>query len=582
MPSESTVLADRYQLLRKLGAGPVGEVWEGHDLVLGQPVAVKVVHDHLAADEAFRARLRSLARDAARVQHPNAVGVHDVDGDGRFVVTELVQGPGVRRLLAEQGALSPETATRLATGACSALSAAHAAGVLHRGLKPENLLVGPDGSVRVTDFCLARAVPEPGLAAVRYLAPEELATGQVDDRSDVYALGCCLYELVCGRPPVDGPTPFAVASAHVNERPRQPRSIRPDVPEELEAVIATALAKHPNNRFQTPTELRQALQRTAAPTVPVPAAQVPRAPTPAAPTPSGPAPSSPAPALAPSEALATAGTGPQPERHRLLVALLVVGLVAGTAAVLVATGPSWVAPSPRPATTRQPASAVSPATSVPQLVPVVAGASLAEATERLRQAGMAPGSVRRIRDGTVPAGHAVGTRPPAGERLRPGERVTLMVSTGVDPESVADLVDLIDANPRAAGSRAPRFRGRLARLDTLDGRARQAELADLLGIARAGADNGDFSPGFSAAAVKVLGPRVGLPELVALTELHPKATGPRGPRFGGRLARLVTLHGQRRQAELADLLAIARAGAGNGDFTASFSAATVQVLRRLG
>jgi hypothetical protein len=248
----------------------------------------------------------------------------------------------------------------------------------------------------------------------------------------------------------------------------------------------------------------------------------------------------------------------------------------------VATGPSWVARSPGPATTRQPASAVSPATSVPQLVPVVAGASLAEATERLRQAGMAPGSVRRIRDGTVPVGHAVGTRPPAGERLRPGERVTLMVSTGVGPESVADLVELIDANPRAAGSRAPRFRGRLARLDTLDGRARQAELAYLLGIARAGADNGDFSLGFSAAAVEVLGPSVGLPELVALTELHPDATCPCGPRFGGRLAGLVTLHGQRRQAELADLLGIAAAGAGNGDFTPSFSAAAVQVLRRLG
>jgi len=580
MASELTVLADRYQLLRKLGAGPVGEVWEGHDLVLGQPVAVKVVHGHLAVDEAFRDRLRSLARDAARVQHPSAVGVHDVDSDGRFVVTELVQGPSVRRLLAEHGTLSAETATRLAAGVCSALSAAHAAGVLHGGLKPENLLVAPDGNVKVTDFRLTRAVPEPGLAAVRYLAPEELATGQVDDRSDVYALGCCLYELVCGRPPFDGPTAFAVASAHVNERPRRPRSVRPDVPEELEAVIATALAKHPNNRFQTPTELRQALQRAAAPSVPAAPAPALPVPAPPAPTPSGPAPASPAPA--PSEAVATAAAGPQPERHRLLAALLVVGLVAGTAAVLVATGPSWVTRSPRPATIRQPASAVSPATSIPQLVPVVAGASQAEATARLQQAGMAPGTVRRIRDGTVPAGHAVGTRPQAGERLRPGERVTLMVSTGVGPESVADLIDLIDANPRAAGSRAAQLRGRLARLDALDGRARQAELADLLGIARAGADNGDFSPGFSAAAVKVLGSSVGVPELVALTELHPKATGPRGPRFGGRLAGLDALHGQRRQAELADLLHIAAAGAGNGDFTASFSAAAVQVLRRLG
>jgi eukaryotic-like serine/threonine-protein kinase len=597
MPSEPTVLADRYQLLRRLGAGPVGEVWEGRDLVLDQAVAVKVVHGHLAADEAFRARLRSLARHAARVQHPNAVGVHDVDEDGRFLVTELVEGPSARQLLAEQGTLSPEAATRLAAGVCSALSAAHDAGVLHRGLKPENLLVAPDGGVKVTDFGLAQARPDPGLADVRYLAPEELATGQVDDRSDLYALGCCLYELACGRPPFDGPTPFAVASAHVNERPRRPRSIRPDMPEELEAVIARALAKHPNNRFQTPAELRQALQRAAGRPRPAPT------PSPLAPAPPAPAPPSPAPAAPESHppgagaperegsrqpggvltAVHTPGTdgaGAPPERHRLLAVLLAVGLVAGAVAVLVATRLSPGTPDPAAAPQR-PASAVSPATSPPQLVPVVAGATQAEATERLRNAGMSPGTVRRVRNDKVPDGHAIGTRPPAGEALRPGQRVTLVISTGAGPDSVADLVALIDADPRAAGPRAPRFRGRLAGPDDLSGRRRQAELADLLGIARAGAGNGDFTPGFSAAVVEVLGPRVGVRELIALIDLHPEATGPRGPRFAGRLAGLEALDGRRRQAELAELLAIARSGAGNGDFTPSFSAAAVQVLGRL-
>jgi PASTA domain-containing protein len=224
---------------------------------------------------------------------------------------------------------------------------------------------------------------------------------------------------------------------------------------------------------------------------------------------------------------------------------------------------------------------VSPATTPPPLVPVVVGATQAEATERLRDAGMPPGTIRRVRDDKVPDGHAIGTRPPAGESLRPGQRVTLVVSTGTGPDSVADLVALIDADPGAAGPRAPRFRGRLAELDSLNGRRRQAELADLLGIARAGAGNGDFSAAFSAAAVRVLDPQVGLDELVALVDLLPEAAGPRGPRFRGRLAGLDTLGGARRQAEVTELLAIARAGAGNGDFTPKFSAAAVQVLSRL-
>jgi hypothetical protein len=175
----------------------------------------------------------------------------------------------------------------------------------------------------------------------------------------------------------------------------------------------------------------------------------------------------------------------------------------------------------------------------------------------------------------------VGTRPAAGTALRPGQRVALLVSAGAGPDSVAGLVALIDADPGAAGPRARTFRGRLAGLDDLGGRRRQAELADLLGIAKVGADNGDFSPRFSAAAVRVLGPQVGIDELVALVDLLPEAAGPRGPRFRGRLAGLEDLRGARRQAEVAELLAIARAGATNGDFTPKFSAAAVQVLSRL-
>ena len=177
----------------------------------------------------------------------------------------------------------------------------------------------------------------------------------------------------------------------------------------------------------------------------------------------------------------------------------------GLVAVLVATQPVRQAAAPTGAgsTTPRPASAVSAATSPARVVPVLAGATQAEATEQLHHAGTPVGLVRRVRSDKVPRGHVVGTRPPAGAGLQPGQRVALLVSGGGGPASVADLVALIDADPRAAGPRAPRFRGRLAGLDDLRGR-RQAELADLLGIARAGAANGDFTPKFSASAVRVL------------------------------------------------------------------------------
>jgi eukaryotic-like serine/threonine-protein kinase len=586
MPSEPAVLAGRYELHRVVGAGPMGEVWEGHDLVLGQPVAVKVAHPHLAADSAFRARLPGLARDAARVQHPNAAAVHDLDEEGRFVVSELVAGRSVRRLLHDQGPLPAELAVRVAVGACAALGAAHAAGVLHRGLKPENLLVTADGGVKVTDVGLAGAVSGPKLAAARYLAPEELQTGRGDDRSDLYVLGCCLYEMVTGQPPFDGPTPFVVAAAHLTSRPRRPRSLRVDLSEQLEAVIATALARNPGDRFQTPTELRQALQRAAARPQP-PAAN---AAEPVVSITSGPAgagaptpPATPTPAVDNGQAPTRVEGGGPGGRNRWLVALAAVGLVAGLVAVSVATQPSGQVPSPAgdgSPTTLRPASAVAAATS-PARVPVVAGATQAEATTQLHHAGTPVAAVRRVESDAVPRGRVVGTKPPSGTSLQPGQRVTLLVSAGGGPASVADLAALIDTDPRAAGPRAPTFRGRLAGLKDLAGRRRQAELADLLGIARAGAGNGDFSSKFSAAAVRVLGPQVGVGELVALVDLLPEAAGPRGPRFRDRLAGLDGLGGARRKAEVADLLDIARAGASNGDFTPKFSAAAVQVLSRL-
>jgi hypothetical protein len=455
MRLQSSRLDDRYELRRLLGTGPVGQVWESYDHQLGRDVAVKVFHAHLAADEAFRARVRLAARHASTVRHPNAVAVQDVGGDGRFVVMDRVDGWSLRRLLDSRGPLPIHQAVTLAIGACSALAAAHAAGVLHGGLKPENLFLTADGQVSVSDFAIASAALVIGLPeAAPYRSPELAQAGRADDRSDLYALGCCLYEATTGRAPRSSMNPA-------------------NIPTDLRAVVTKALAEHPNDRYQTPMEFRRALQRVLpqGPDGPVRTALEPRT------------------------------RSRRPRRPRPLAAVLAVGLACAVAVTMLAIlrPGARSTPSAAPGTTRQVREFVRQA-------PSVVGATELLAMRELRQAGVSV-KVRRVRHQQVARGRVVSTSPPAGTPLRADQTVELTISNGSGPVTVADLIALIDADPAAAGRRAPRFRGRLVRLDTLPAPRRQLERAELLAIARAGATNGDFTPSFSAAAVEVLGRR---------------------------------------------------------------------------
>jgi serine/threonine-protein kinase len=256
------LLAERYELSERLASGGMTSVWRGHDRVLGRDVVVKVLHPELAANESFRARFHEEAVNAARLTHPSIVALYDTgEQDGvAYIVMELVHGPALGQVLARRGPLPPARAARLATEVCAALDYAHQTGVCHGSLKPGNIVLADDGTVKVADFSIARAVADddPGrtgeiLVSDGFLAPEVARGEQADGRADVYGLGACLYAMLTGRPP--GADPATVIP---------PRSLRAGVPRELDAVVRQAMAPDADDRFQTAQAMADALYRSAA------------------------------------------------------------------------------------------------------------------------------------------------------------------------------------------------------------------------------------------------------------------------------------------------------------------------------
>ncbi|MFH9086726.1 serine/threonine-protein kinase [Streptomyces sp. NPDC017673] len=250
------LLADRYQLQDRLGSGAMGEVWRADDRLLGRPVAVKLLRTDEAADAE---RFRLEARTAGRLNHPNVVGVYDFGSHhGRlYLVMELVDGWSLAQERSLRGALDPHEAAALAAHVASGLAAAHRQGVIHRDVKPANVMLSADRTAKIADFGIARFADEAaaGLTATGkivgtadYLAPERALGRPAHPASDVYSLGCVLYELLTGRPPFRGATPLAVVRQHVDAAPPPPDRLRPDVPQELSDYVLLLLAKEPAQR----------------------------------------------------------------------------------------------------------------------------------------------------------------------------------------------------------------------------------------------------------------------------------------------------------------------------------------------
>jgi tRNA A-37 threonylcarbamoyl transferase component Bud32 len=246
----------RYRLVRRIAVGGMGEVWEADDTVLGRRVAVKVLVEELAADERATRRFVREARATARLAHPNVARVYDFgrDGGAPFLVMELLEGETLADRLAG-GPLPPVETARIAAAVADALDAAHQRGIVHRDVKPSNVMLSPGGDVKVMDFGIAAAADETssttgsGLyATVAYVAPERVAGQPATPASDVYSLGAVLYELLCGRPPFTGPSAALVARAHLHEQPRPVTELAPWVPAGLAEACQVALAKDPARR----------------------------------------------------------------------------------------------------------------------------------------------------------------------------------------------------------------------------------------------------------------------------------------------------------------------------------------------
>jgi serine/threonine protein kinase len=280
MTAQPRLLGGRYQVGELLGYGGMAEVHRGRDLRLGRDVAIKTLRTDLARDATFQLRFRREAQNAASLNHPAIVAVYDT-GEERgpageelpYIVMEFVNGRTLKEVLAAEGRLMPRRALEITADICAALEFSHRHGIIHRDIKPGNVMLTQTGQVKVMDFGIARALASGAttmtqtsavIGTAQYLSPEQARGEPVDARSDVYASGCVLFELLCGHPPFVGDNPVSVAYQHVREDPRPPSSSNRDVTPEIDAVVLKALAKNPLNRYQSAGEMRADVMRAAA------------------------------------------------------------------------------------------------------------------------------------------------------------------------------------------------------------------------------------------------------------------------------------------------------------------------------
>ena len=262
-------IANRYEIINKTGVGGMATVYVAKDKVLNRNVAVKVLKDEFTTDEEFVKRFNSEAQAAASLSHPNIVSIYDVGNEDNiyYIVMELVRGKTLKQIITEEGALPWKWSVNIAMQIASALETAHKNNIVHRDIKPHNIIITEDGVAKVTDFGIAKAVSNSTITAfgttigsVHYFSPEHARGGFTDEKSDIYSLGVVMYEMLTGRVPFDADTPVSVALKHMQEEPVEPKEINPNIPSSVNKIIMKALKKDPTLRYQTSTEMLQDLR----------------------------------------------------------------------------------------------------------------------------------------------------------------------------------------------------------------------------------------------------------------------------------------------------------------------------------
>jgi serine/threonine-protein kinase len=276
--TQPQLLGNRYELEGVVGRGGMAEVYRARDIRLDRVVGIKTLRADLAQDQIFQARFRREAQSAASLNHPSIVAVYDTGEDTStgvpvpYIVMEFVDGQTVRDLMNEGHRLTPERTLEIISGVLRALEYSHQAGIVHRDIKPGNVMVTRNGDVKVMDFGIARSMNDSQatmtqtaqvIGTAQYLSPEQARGERVDARSDLYSTGCLMYELLTGRPPFQGDSPVAIAYQHVRENPVPPTQLDPQLPRWADAIVLKAMAKAPSDRYQSAAEMAADVQRAA-------------------------------------------------------------------------------------------------------------------------------------------------------------------------------------------------------------------------------------------------------------------------------------------------------------------------------
>ena len=432
------VLNGRYRITERIGVGGMAEVNTAHDMVLGRILAVKVMLPQYAADPEFTTRFKHEAASAANLQNPYIVNVYDwgCDEGTYFIAMEYVRGTDLKSAINQRGAINQRKVAEIGSQVCAALSAAHGQDIMHRDIKPQNIMVQPDGNVKVMDFGIARAKNSTSqktsavLGTAHYISPEQAQGKELSGTSDLYSLGCVLYEAVTGKLPFDGPDAVSVAMKQVSEDPVPPSYLLPNIAPDLEAIIMKAMAKNPLDRFQTAREMKQALDeylvgrpvsnlgaggvRTQVIGNPATGMNGVAGGTAVMAPISGDVPTT-------TSFHTTSEYNAAPGRRTKRVLGVIAGLLALVAiaagAVLLFTNMTAKVPA----------------------VPDVSGKSVEAAQEAIESAGYVVGEVTEEHDATTVAGRVIRTNPEAGTELEEGSKVDIVVSLGIAKGQVPSL-----------------------------------------------------------------------------------------------------------------------------------------------